>query len=121
MGELITRLLTKENLETAYKTVVGNKGASGVDDMKVSELKSYLQGNWENLKSKLEIGEYQPQPILGIEIPKSSGGTRLLGIPTVFDRMMQQSIHQILQPIFEPEFSEFSYGFIHCYFIYWCS
>ncbi len=111
MGELITRVLTKENLKTAYETVVRNKGTSGVDNMKVSDLKLYLQENWGNLKSKFEIGEYQPLPILGIEIPKSSGGTRLLGVPTVFDRMMQQSIHQVLQPIFEPEFSDYSFGF----------
>ncbi len=111
MGELITKVLTKENLKTAYETVLRNKGASGVDKMKVSDLKQYLQENWENLKQKLAIGEYQPQPILGIEIPKSSGGTRLLGVPTVFDRMIQQAINQVLQPIFDPEFSDYSFGF----------
>ena len=111
MGELITKVLTKENLKTAYETVVRNKGASGVDKMKVSDLKQYLQKNWENLKQKLVIGEYQPQPILGIGIPKSSGGTRLLGVPTVFDRIIQQAINQVLQPIFDPEFSEYSFGF----------
>ena len=111
MEELITRVLTKENLKTAYETVVRNKGVGGVDNMKLSDLKLYLQENWENLKSKLAIGKYQPKAILGIEIPKSSGGKRLLGVPTVFDRMIQQAIHQVLQPIFEPEFSDFSYGF----------
>jgi len=111
MEELITKVLTKENLKSAYETVVRNKGVGGVDNMKLSDLKLYLQENWENLKPKFAIGEYQPQPILGIEIPKSSGGKRLLGVPTVFDRMMHQAIHQVLQPIFEPEFSNYSYGF----------
>ncbi len=111
MDELITRVLTKENLKTAYETVVRNKGVGGVDNMKLSDLKLYLQENWGNLKSKLAIGEYQPKAILGIEIPKSSGGKRLLGVPTVFDRMIQQAIHQVLQPIFEPDFSNYSYGF----------
>ena len=111
MEELITKVLTKENLKTAYETVVKNKGVGGVDKMKLSDLKLYLQENWENLKSKLAIGEYQPNAILGMEIPKSSGGKRLLGVPTVFDRMIQQAIHQVLQPIFEPDFSDYSYGF----------
>lgn len=111
MEKLITKVLTKENLKIAYETVVRNKGVGGVDKMRISDLKLYLQENWENLKSKLAIGEYQPTAILGIEIPKSSGGKRLLGVPTVFDRMIQQAIHQVLQPIFEPEFSDFSYGF----------
>lgn len=95
----------------AYQNVIRNKGASGVDKLETSELKHYLQGNWEQLKTELETGVYQPQPILGIEIPKTSGGKRLLGIPTVFDRMIQQSIHQVLSPMFEPDFSPFSYGF----------
>ena len=111
MKDLLTKVLESNNLRTALKSVVRNKGASGVDNLKVSELELYLKSNWHNLKTKIEKGEYLPKPILGIKIPKKSGEKRLLGIPTVFDRFIQQSINQALQTIFEPEFSVFSYGF----------
>jgi len=111
MKDLLTKVLEANNLRTALKSVVRNKGASGVDNLKVSELEPYLKSNWYNLKTKIEKGEYLPKPILGVEIPKKNGSKRLLGIPTVFDRFIQQSINQALQTIFEPEFSVFSYGF----------
>ena len=95
----------------AYGNVVRNKGSSGVDGIGVDDLKPWLQENWIKLKDELTEGRYQPQAILGISIPKRSGGERLLGIPTTFDRMIQQAIHQELSPMLEPEFSEFSYGF----------
>ncbi len=95
----------------AYDNVVRNKGSSGVDGIGVYDLKPWLQENWTRLKEELVSGHYQPKAILGIAIPKRSGGERLLGIPTTFDRMIQQAIHQELSPKFEPEFSDFSYGF----------
>ena len=111
MLDLLSKVLSKANLKIAYEKVVRNKGAGGVDKLEVSDLKPYLQANWADIKSKIEAGIYQPQPILGIEIPKPSGGKRLLGVPTVVDRMLQQSVYQILEPIFEPEFSDYSFGF----------
>jgi len=109
--ELLNEVLQKDNLKSAYQNVVRNKGASGVDKVSVNDLQSYLQENWNRIKTELEKGSYQPQAVLGIEIPKTNGGTRLLGVPTVFDRMIQQAIQQLLSPMFEPEFSNFSYGF----------
>lgn len=109
--ELLHSILRKENLRAAYESVVRNKGSAGVDGIGTDALKSYLQANWSRLKQELESGHYFPQAVLGITIPKRHGGKRLLGIPTTFDRMIQQAIHQELSPLFEPEFSEHSYGF----------
>ena len=89
--ELLNKVLHKDNLKLAYHNVVRNKGSSGVDKVEVNELQQHLQQNWERLKTEIAIGKYQPQAVLGIEIPKSSVGIRLLGIPTVFDRMIQQA------------------------------
>jgi RNA-directed DNA polymerase len=108
---LLNRILSKENLKRAYEQVVHNKGSSGVDNIGIDALKPYLQEHWGMLKEELETGTYQPKAVLGIKIPKRSGGERQLGIPTTFDRMIQQAIHQELSPLFDPEFSEFSYGF----------
>ena len=88
-----------------------NKGAPGVDGMRVGELKSYLQQNWPVHKKELLSGSYQPQPVQKVEIPKSGGGVRQPGIPTVLDRLIQQALHQVLSPIFENTFSNNSYGF----------
>jgi group II intron reverse transcriptase/maturase len=107
----LKEILTKSNLTKAYKQVVGNKGSAGVDKMKVTELKSHLQEHWTRIKSEVETGIYQPQNVLGISIPKPNGGKRLLGIPTVLDRMLQQAIYQQLNLLYDKEFSEFSYGF----------
>jgi group II intron reverse transcriptase/maturase len=111
MENLISKVLDIQNLKIAYEKVVRNKGVGGVDKLEVSDLKAYLKENWYDLKLQIEQGKYQPQAILGVEIPKSNGKKRLLGIPTVFDRMLQQAVYQVLEPIFEPDFSDYSFGF----------
>jgi group II intron reverse transcriptase/maturase len=110
-GKLLEKVLDRGNLNLAYKRVKKNGGSQGVDGMKVEELLSYLKQHGENLKQTLQEGKYRPQPVLRVEIPKPEGGKRLLGIPTAVDRMIQQAIAQVLSPIFEKEFSEYSYGF----------
>lgn len=109
--DLLNRILSKENLKAAYKQVVRNKGSAGVDDIRIDDLKPYLQEHWGRLKEELEAGSYQPKAVLGVKIPKRHGGERQLGIPTTSDRMIQQAIHQELSPLFDPEFSNHSYGF----------
>ena len=116
--DLLTRILSKENLRAAYEQVVRNKGSAGVDGIRIDDLKPFLQDHWDRLKDALEAGIYQPNAVLGVKIPKRNGGERLLGIPTTFDRMIQQAIHQELSPLFDPEFSEYSYGFTHKYFYF---
>ena len=90
---------------------MGNGGSSGVDGIGVEELKAHLRLHWPRLETELRAGTYRPQAVRGVEIPKPNGGTRLLGIPTTTDRFLQQAIHQILAPIFDRDFSPFSYGF----------
>jgi RNA-directed DNA polymerase len=109
--QLMEAVVARENIFRAYEQVVGNKGAAGADGMTVEQLKPYLQERWAKIKEELLKGEYQPQPVRCVEIPKPQGGMRQLGIPTVVDRLIQQALHQVLSPIFEPEFSESSYGF----------
>ena len=109
--KLIERLVERENMLKAYHRVVRNKGAAGIDGMTVDELKDYLDEHWTIIKEQLLNGTYKPQPVRGVEIPKRTGGKRQLGIPTVVDRMIQQALCQILTPIFDPDFSESSYGF----------
>ncbi len=104
-------VVERVNMSAAYKRVVGNKGASGVDGMNVDELKPYLAREWERIKTELLEGRYAPHPVLEVEIPKPDGGVRALGIPTVVDRLIGQAIHQVLEPMFDPEFSESSYAF----------
>jgi len=108
---LMEVVVERGNMSAAYKRVVGNKGAPGVDGMNVDELKPYLAREWERIKSELLEGRYAPQPVLAVEIPKPDGGMRKLGIPTVVDRLIGQAIHQVLEPVFDPEFSKSSYGF----------
>ncbi|GJM64865.1 group II intron reverse transcriptase/maturase [Persicobacter diffluens] len=108
---MIKALTERQNMRDAYQQVVRNKGAGGVDHMKVDDLLSHLTDTWAITKSFLEEGKYTPQPIKGVEIPKSNGKTRLLGIPTVQDRLIQQAMCQVLNPIFEAEFQTHSYGF----------
>ena len=91
----------------AYHSVMRNKGAAGVDGAKAEDLPQYLMHHWERIKGELLLGTYRPQAIRGVKIPKSNGGIRQLGIPTVMDRLIQQSIHQVLSPIWEPSFSAF--------------
>ena len=108
---MIKQLTSKKNLNEAYLQVYRNKGAGGVDDIQVTELKSILQVSGQRQNEQIERGTYQVSPIKGVEIPKSNGKARLLGIPTVVDRFYQQALHQVLQPIFEPNFRKHSYGF----------
>jgi len=108
---MIKQLTSKRNLNNAYLQVYRNKGAAGVDRVPITELKSRLQTHGKQYTEQIENGTYQPNPILGVEIPKSNGKTRLLGISTVTDRVYQQALHQVLQPIFEPDFQKHSYGF----------
>jgi group II intron reverse transcriptase/maturase len=108
---MIKQLTSKENLNAAYLQVYRNKGASGVDGQSVQALKSTLQANGKQYIEQIACGVYQPSPILGVEIPKSNGKTRLLGVPTTTDRLFQQALHQVLQPIFEVDFQAHSYGF----------
>lgn len=108
---LIEAMLERGNMLKAYKQVVGNKGASGVDGMTTEDLKEYLRKHWLQLKDEVLAGRYKPGPVQEVEIPKPGGGVRKLGIPTVVDRLLQQALHQVLNPIFDIEFSESSYGF----------
>jgi len=109
--QLIERLVERKNMMKAYSRVMRNKGAAGIDKMPVESLNSYLKENWSKIKEQLVNGEYIPKPVMRIEIPKPDGGTRRLGVPTVLDRLIQQAIHQILSPVFEPAFSDNSFGF----------
>jgi RNA-directed DNA polymerase len=104
-------VVERGNMIAAYKRVVGNKGSAGVDGKEVDELKPYLQQHWERIRKELLADGYRPQPVREVEIPKPDGGKRKLGIPTVIDRLIGQAIHQVLEPIFDPGFSESSYGF----------
>ena len=110
--DLLEQILDRENMRRAYCKVAGNKGASGVDEMTVDELDSYLKDNYDALISRLLAGKYKPKPVRRVEIPKQEKGkVRKLGIPTVLDRMIGQAIMQILTPIYEPLFSDNSFGF----------
>jgi len=104
-------VVERGNLWLAYRRVVANKGAAGVDELTVAELKDHLKRHWPTIRTRLLAGEYMPAAVRGVNIPKPQGGVRTLGIPTVVDRLIQQALHQVLQPIFEPTFSEASYGF----------
>jgi group II intron reverse transcriptase/maturase len=105
------RIFSRDNLMVALKRVQRNGGAPGVDGMTVEELPDHLRAHWPSIREKLEAGRYEPSPVKRVEIPKPGKGTRQLGIPTVQDRFIQQAIHQVLSPQFEPTFSEHSYGF----------
>src|SRR5258708_857941 len=104
-------VLSRENLNAAYRVVKANAGAPGVDGMSVEELKEHVRKHWETLQSKLRTGQYQPAAVRAVEIAEAKGVVRTLGIPTVVDRLIQQGVHQVLSPIFEKDFSEHSYGF----------
>ena len=108
---LMEKIISRGNMMAAYSRVVANKGAPGVDAMPVTALKGYVQEEWPRIKEELLAGTYHPQPVRKVEIPKPGGGTRMLGIPTVLDRLIQQAVHQVLSPLFDPGFSESSYGF----------
>lgn len=108
---LMERVLAPANLRRAYHRVVSNKGAPGADGMTVEQLADYTNQYWPTLKARLLAGEYHPQGVRAVEIPKPKGGTRQLGIPCVVDRLIQQALLQKLTPIFDPLFSDYSYGF----------
>lgn len=108
---LMDLILSRENLIEALKRVEKNKGSHGIDGMSVKSLRRHLYENWDTLCDSLRKGTYQPNPVRRVEIPKPNGGVRLLGIPTVTDRFIQQAIAQVLTPLFDPTFSEHSYGF----------
>ena len=108
---MIERVVNRANMLKAYHQVVSNKGSAGVDGMGVNKLLHHLKINRDVIVQAVSEGNYLPQPILGVEIPKSNGKTRLLGIPTVTDRLLQQAVHQVIMPLFEVTFRANSYGF----------
>jgi len=110
-GHLMQRVVERGNVKAALKRVRQNKGSPGIDGMQVEELGPWLVDNWESVRAQLLEGSYQPQPVREQEIAKSGGGVRKLGIPTVLDRLIQQCVLQVLQPLFDPTFSEHSHGF----------
>jgi len=110
-ANLLERILSRPNMIKAWERVKANKGAPGMDNMPISEFMAFARQNWEEIRASLFAGTYQPLPVKRVEIPKSTGGTRPLGVPTVLDRLIQQAIAQVLLPIFDPDFSEASFGF----------
>jgi len=108
---LMELVLQRPNMQRAYERVMRNKGAAGIDGLEVSKLGDLLRQHWPTIKAKLLDGTYQPQPVRQVSIPKPNGGERKLGIPTVLDRLIQQALHQVLSPVFEPTFSDRSFGF----------
>jgi RNA-directed DNA polymerase len=108
---LLERILSRENMLRAWKRVKANKGASGIDGINIDDFPEYLKANWPRIREEIFAGTYQPSPVRRVEIPKPTGGFRPLGIPTLLDRLIQQAIAQVLSPIFDPDFSESSFGF----------
>lgn len=108
---LMEAAVERSNMLCGYERVVKNEGAPGVDGLTVAEFKPWLQAHWPSVRQALLTGEYMPAAVRKVEIPKPQGGVRTLGIPTVLDRLIQQSLNQVLQPLFDPEFSQSSYGF----------
>src|ERR1700674_166692 len=110
-AHLMEAICAPDNIEAALRAVVRNKGAPGVDGITVRQLPGILKARWPEIEEQLLQGRYQPQPVRRVQIPKPAGGTRDLGIPTVIDRVIQQAVLQRLQPLWDPTFSEHSYGF----------
>ena len=108
---LLERILSRPNMQQAWKRVKANQGAPGADDMAIDQFPAFARNKWPDIRQSLLAGTYQPKPVKRVEIPKPTGGTRPLGIPTVLDRLIQQAIAQVLVPIFDPDFSDHSYGF----------
>ena len=109
--ELMEQVLRQENATAAWLAVTRNGGAPGIDGMTTIQLRDHVRKHWESIRTKLLAGTYVPSPVRRVEIPKPNGGTRLLGIPTVLDRWIQQMLLQVLQAIFDPTFSAYSFGF----------
>jgi len=110
---LLEKVVESENMQLAWKQVKRNKGAPGIDGRTIEETPMFLREHWPEIRRQLLGGTYQPLPVRRVEIPKPGGGVRKLGVPTVVDRLIQQAIAQVLTPIFDPEFSESSFGFRH--------
>ncbi|HFU1181229.1 TPA: group II intron reverse transcriptase/maturase [Streptococcus agalactiae] len=111
MSKLLDQILSRDNLLEAYKQVKANKGSAGIDGVTVDTIDDYLREHWREIKKQLLERKYKPQSVLRVEIPKPNGGVRQLGIPSMMDRIIQQAIVQVLSPIFESHFSDYSYGF----------
>ena len=111
-SDLFEQMLQPKNFQMAWKQVRANKGAAGVDGMSIDDFPAWVKsGEWKKVKEQLRSGTYRPQPVRRVEIDKPDGGKRQLGIPTVIDRIIQQAIAQVLTPIFDPTFSNNSFGF----------
>ncbi len=108
---LLLQALAKANMEAAWKRVKSNRGSAGVDGLSIAETAAYLRAHWPRIRESLLDGSYRPSPVRRVQIPKSDGGVRELGIPTVTDRLIQQALLQVLQPRIDPTFSDHSYGF----------
>ncbi|MDP3033102.1 MAG: group II intron reverse transcriptase/maturase [Rhodocyclaceae bacterium] len=108
---LMEAVLASSNLHRAWRRVKSNRGAPGIDGLRIEDFPAYAREQWPAIRQTLSEGRYQPQPVRRVTIPKTGGGERALGIPTVVDRVIQQAIAQVMTPIFDPEFSESSYGF----------
>ena len=111
MSALLEKILSRDNMFAALDKVKANKGAGGIDGISVDEIDQYIKENWVDIRDKIRRRKYKPKPVRRVEIPKPNGGARNLGIPTVVDRVIEQAIVQVLTPITEPHFSEYSYGF----------
>jgi RNA-directed DNA polymerase len=110
-GGLLEKVLTRQNLQAAWKRVKANKGAAGVDGLDIEQTAQAIRTNWPQIRQSLLAGQYRPSPVRRVMIPKPDGGQRELGIPTVLDRLIQQALLQVLQPLIDPTFSEHSHGF----------
>lgn len=109
--DLMEAVLSPANMKQAWRRVKSNRGAPGIDGLRIDDFPAYARDQWPAIRQSLNDGRYQPQPVRRVTIPKPDGGERALGIPTVVDRVIQQAIAQVMTPIFDPEFSESSYGF----------
>ena len=108
---MLEKILNRRNIDRAISAVERNHGAGGVDDRQSDELRPFVNANCQSLLGSVFEGSYKPSPVRRVEIPKDTGGVRMLGIPTVVDRMLQQAIYQVLSPIYEEDFDRHSYGF----------
>jgi RNA-directed DNA polymerase len=108
---LMEQVVERSNMQKAYSQVMRNRGAPGVDGLRCEDLKAWLQSHWQSARAALLAGTYLPRAVRRVDIPKPQGGVRTLGVPTVVDRLIQQALHQVMQPLFEPTFSDGSYGF----------
>jgi len=109
--DLLCAVLDSDNLSRAWKRVKANKGAPGIDGVTLADFPAHAREHWPRVREQINEGRYCPQPVRRVEIPKPDGGRRLLGIPVILDRVLQQAIAQVLTPIFDPTFSDSSFGF----------